>query len=75
MKFNVNLTAVQLARLKSTLAPTETTYGFLAGAALREILRRERGGKVTLTERRAGRPRKPLPGFDQNGKPIIVSDC
>ena len=58
MRIQSNLRADLHARFIKTLASGETEAGFVAAAVEREILRRERGGKVVVTERKPGRPRK-----------------
>ena len=58
MKIYTNVSTETDSRLRAVLADGETVAGFLAAATEREIARRERGGKVVVTERRPGRPKK-----------------
>ena len=58
MKVQTNLREAEVARLKGVLVESETVSGFVAVAVEREIARRERGGKVVVTARLPGRPKK-----------------
>lgn len=58
MKIQTNISSETDIRLRAVLADGETVAGFFAAAVEREIARRERGGKVVVTERKPGRPRK-----------------
>ena len=59
MKIYTNVSTDTEIRLRAGLADGETVAGCLATATEREIARRERGGKVVVAERKAGRPKKP----------------
>lgn len=58
MRIQSNLRAELHERFQRVLASGETEAGFVAAAVEREIVRRERGGKVVVTERKPGRPKK-----------------
>lgn len=58
-RIQTNLRNAQAARLTAQLAAGETVSGFTASALLREIARREKGGKVEVLERKAGKPKQP----------------
>ena len=57
MRIQSNLRAELHARFQVVLASGETEAGFIAAAVEREIVRRERGGKVVVAERKSGRPK------------------
>lgn len=65
MRIQSNLRQPVYDRLASVMANGETEAGFIAAAVEREIVRREKGGKVVVAERKAGRPRN---SSNQNGK-------
>jgi hypothetical protein len=58
MKIQTNIGSATAGRLREVLANGETVAGFFATAVEREIVRREKGGKVLVSERKAGRPRR-----------------
>lgn len=58
MRIQSNLREPLYERLGKVMAPGETEAGFIAGAVEREIVRREKGGKVVVVVRKAGRPKK-----------------
>ncbi len=58
MRIQSNLRADLHTRFHAVLASGETEAGFVAAAVEREIVRREKGGKVVVAERKSGRPRK-----------------
>jgi len=60
-KVTTNLTIGDHERLAAAMLPGESVGHFVADSVLREIARRERGGKVKLTKRVAGRPPKKSP--------------
>lgn len=57
MKAQTNIRSDVFARLRKRLGRRETVSGFIAESILREVLRRERGGKVVVAARKAGRPK------------------
>lgn len=59
MKVQTNISAGDHSRLSACLVDGETVAGFLAAAVERETARRERGGKVVVSERKPGRPKTP----------------
>lgn len=59
MRIQSNLKQPVYDRLLGVIAKGETEAGFIAAAVEREIVRREKGGKVVVAERKAGRPPKP----------------
>lgn len=57
MRIQSNLKQPLYERLGNVMAKGETEAGFIAAAVEREIIRREKGGKVVIAERKAGRPK------------------
>ena len=58
MRIQSNLRKPLVERFRKVLAAGETEAGLIASAVAREIIRREKGGKVIVAERKSGRPKK-----------------
>lgn len=57
-KITINLLPAEFERLRQALKDSESLSSFGSAAIVREIMRREKGGKVHVNERKAGRPKK-----------------